>query len=110
MDVHVPLAITEALRRRGIDVLRAQEDGAERMADAVLLDRATELDRVLFSQDDDFLVECAARQSDSRAFSGLIYGHQMRITIGQCVQDLELIARIFEPADIAGRVEHIPLR
>ena len=43
MDVHVPLAITEALRQRGLDVITAQEDGARRFDDPALLDRATEL-------------------------------------------------------------------
>jgi hypothetical protein len=47
MDVHVALAITEALRRRCVDVVRAQEDGAERLDDADLLDRASALQRVL---------------------------------------------------------------
>jgi predicted nuclease of predicted toxin-antitoxin system len=110
MDVHVPLSVTEALRRQGVDVLRAQEDGAERLEDADLLDRASTLQRVLFSQDDDFLAECARRQSNSIPFFGLIYAHQMRATIGQCVQDLELIAKAYEPSDIAGRIEHLPLR
>lgn len=27
MDVHVPSAVTEGLRRRGVDVLTSQEDG-----------------------------------------------------------------------------------
>ena len=57
MDVHVPLAITEGLRRRNVDVLTAQEDGAQRIGDSDLLDRAAFLNRVLFTQDDDFLVE-----------------------------------------------------
>jgi len=33
MDVHVPQAITEQLRRRGIDVLTAFEDGTEQLPD-----------------------------------------------------------------------------
>jgi hypothetical protein len=41
MDVHIPLAITEGLRRRGIDVLTAQQDGAHRLEDDLLLQRAT---------------------------------------------------------------------
>ncbi len=55
MDVHVPLAITEALRMREVDVLTAQTDDATRLEDPPLLDRATELDRVLFSRDKDLL-------------------------------------------------------
>ena len=53
MDVHVRWAITAGLRRRGVDVLTAQQDGAARFEDPALLDRATQLGRVLVSQDDD---------------------------------------------------------
>ncbi|MEZ5402107.1 MAG: hypothetical protein R2729_20710 [Bryobacteraceae bacterium] len=42
MDVHVPRAVTTALRLRGIDVLTAQEDGAS-WFDAEPLARATSL-------------------------------------------------------------------
>jgi hypothetical protein len=52
-----------------VGVLRAQ-DGAERLEDADLLDRASALQRVLFTQDDDFLAECAKRQSNSIPFFG----------------------------------------
>jgi len=55
MDVHVKTAITAGMRRRGIDVLAAQEDEAVRLEDEALLNRATALQRVLFSQDDDLL-------------------------------------------------------
>ncbi|MFZ0548719.1 MAG: DUF5615 family PIN-like protein [Candidatus Promineifilaceae bacterium] len=57
MDVHVHRAITNGLRLRGVDVLTAQEDGYRTASDAQLLDRATDLNRVLFSQDDDLLAE-----------------------------------------------------
>jgi hypothetical protein len=41
MDVHVPRAVTTALRIRLIDVLTAQEDGVAEMDDGELLKRAT---------------------------------------------------------------------
>ena len=41
MDEHVPLAATRALRRRGIDVVRAQDVGLHPADDAVHLDYAT---------------------------------------------------------------------
>jgi hypothetical protein len=47
MDVHVPYAITRALRQRGVNVLTAQEDGTTEWDDPPLLDRATELGRLL---------------------------------------------------------------
>ena len=110
MDVHVPAPITRALLVRGVDVLTAQTDGTTRLDDADLLDRAGELGRVMFSRDEDFLAEATARQRSGKSFAGVIYAHQLRVTIGQCVHDLELIAKCSEPADFTNRVEHLPLR
>jgi len=110
MDVHVPAPITRALLARGVNVLTAQADGTTRLDDAALLDRARELGRVLFSRDEDFLAEATWRQRSGRSFAGLIYAHQLRVTIGSCVQDLELIAKCSEPEDFLNRIEHLPLR
>jgi hypothetical protein len=93
MDVHVRRAVTAALRLRSVDVLTAQEDGSAALPDGMLLRRATELGRVLVSQDEDLLREGARWLSERKDFSGIIYAHQLRITIGQMVEDLELIAR-----------------
>ena len=61
MDVHVPYAITAGLRLRGVDILTAQQDHSQELDDAALLDRATALKRILFTQDDDLLAEGVAR-------------------------------------------------
>lgn len=110
MDVHVPRAITEGLRLRGVDVLTAQEDDARRLADAELIDRAATLGRVLFTRDADLLVETRQRQRTSRAFAGLVYAHQLHVTIGQCVHDLALIGAAADPTEFVNRVEYLPLR
>jgi hypothetical protein len=39
MDVYVKAVITAGLRRRGIDVVTAQEDGGAHLEDVALLDR-----------------------------------------------------------------------
>jgi predicted nuclease of predicted toxin-antitoxin system len=108
MDVHVPRAITTGLRRRGVDVVTAQEDGSAQLDDPPLLDRATELNRPLYTQDDDLLAEARRRQTTGALFSGVIYSHQLRSPIGRCVDDLELIAKMFDPEDLKNRVEFIP--
>lgn len=109
MDHHVPRAITNGLRSRGIDVITAHEDQAHRLADPVLLDRATDLGYVLFTQDDDLLTEAQRRQKDNEPFSGVIYAHQRKVSIGQCVQDLELIATVGKETDVRNRVIYLPL-
>jgi len=109
MDEHVHRAITVGLRLRGVDVLTAQENGRRNTPDAVLLDRAAELGRVMFSQDEDLLAEAKHRQDEGIRFAGVIYAHQLRVTIGTCVRDLELIARVADPQDLANRVEYLPV-
>ena len=109
MDVHVRSAVTRGLRLAGIDVLTAQEDGAAELGDPELLDRATQLNRVLFSQDVDLLVIAADWQSGQRDFAGVIYSHQQAITIGQTVRDLTFIAELAEAGELRNRVLHLPL-
>jgi len=48
MDVHVPQAITDQLRRRSVDFLTAIEDSSAELTDEELLERASSLERVLF--------------------------------------------------------------
>jgi predicted nuclease of predicted toxin-antitoxin system len=108
-DVHVRAAVAEGLRLRGVDVLTAQEDGAAEMDDPDLLDRAGELGRVIFTQDQDFLREAHRRQETGEFFAGVVYGHQLHLTVGQCVTDLEMIAKIYDPEDMANNVEYLPL-
>ncbi len=109
MDHHVPRAITSGLRVAGVNVLTAFEDGSHTLCDAELLERATQLGRVLFTRDDDLLAEAALRQSAGIPFSGIIFAHQLRVSIGVAVRDLALLALAGEPRDFADRVFYLPL-
>ena len=73
------------------------------------MERATTLGRVLFTQDDDLLAEATQRQMSGVPFGGVIYGHQLRVSIGQCVQDLELIAQASELDELRNQVLFLPL-
>lgn len=109
MDHHVPRAITNGLRLRGVDVLTAHEDGASELRDPALLDRAAQLGRVLFTEDDDLLTEATLRQRRGEPFRGLVYAHQLRVLIGDCVRDPELITEVGEPVDMIGQTLFLPL-
>ncbi len=108
MDVHIPQSITIQLRRRGIDVLTAQEDNTIALPDDQLLDRRTAVGRVLFTQDIRFRALAQNWQREGKPFGGLIFGHQLGGTIGQFVKDLEFIAQASDPADWQNMVEYIP--
>jgi predicted nuclease of predicted toxin-antitoxin system len=109
VDVHVPMAVSRGLRRRGVDLLRSQEDGTTTMDDPDFLDRATALGRVVVTQDQDFLAEAARRQQMGLGFIGVIYAAQGNVSIGRFVTDLELIAKACEPVDLADRVFYLPI-
>ena len=66
--------------------------------------------RVLFTQDDDLLAEAAIRQKNGILFQGVIYAHQLRISIGACVNDLEIIVKAAEPDELVNSVIFLPLK
>src|SRR5712664_2963647 len=110
MDVHVPYAITDQLRRRGVDVLTAIEDGCDQLTDEELLEHVRVLGRVLFTQDIRFKALAEDWQRQGKPFAGLAFGNQLGVTIGTYVKDLELIAKATDPADWANVVQHLPFK
>lgn len=108
MDVHVPWAIVDQLRRRGIDVVTAVEDGRGIALDGDILARAHQLQRLVFTQDIRFRVLAERWQQEGRAFHGLLFGHQLAATIGQYVLNLELIAQASNQEEWVGIVERLP--
>lgn len=108
IDHPVKSAIIRGLRMRGVDTLTCAEDGTEQAADSEILERAKILGRAMFTQDDDFWALSSEWSRDQRDFAGVIYAHQQRITIGQAIDDLELIAKAIDPAEIQNRILFLP--
>lgn len=109
MDVHVPQAIIDQLRRKGVDVLTAIEDDRATLPDEQLLERSTELGRVLFTQDIRFRVLAEKWQHEGQEFHGLLFGHQLGATLGRFVSDLELIAIASDADEWINTVLYLPL-
>ncbi|WP_233749026.1 DUF5615 family PIN-like protein [Leptodesmis sichuanensis] len=109
MDENVPLAITKGLRSRQVDVLTVQEDSLTSYPDPVVFDRAVQLNRVVFSMDQDFLVEANHHQQLGATFPGVIFARQGRVSIGICVAELELVAKLGKPEEFANQVWYLPL-
>lgn len=108
-DHNIRFSIALGLRQRGVDVLVAREDGFERADDSAVLAHATELGRVAFSNDDDLLGIAHHWLLVGRPFAGLIYVHQLRLTVGQAIADLEIIGKAGNPDDFRNRIEYLPL-
>lgn len=109
MDVHIPAAITAGLIRRKIDVLTSQDDGTREVEDEDLLQRATDLGRLLFSQDQDLIRIARQWQRDGQFFVGLVFSDQQGESIGQCIEDIELLALCCSEEEVANQVIFLPL-
>jgi len=96
MDAHDPIAATEVLRRKGVDVLTSQDDGIATLDDEGLLARAADLERVPLSQDQDFLRIAA----------------QWGVSLGGLVDALELLKTCCDPAELRDllSIDAYPLR
>lgn len=102
MDEHVPTAVTVGLRRRGVDVLTAQEVDLLGASDEEHLMLAAHEVRVLFTQDADFL----RLHAEETTHAGIVYARQ-QTRIGVIVRGLMLIYQVLEPKDMQNHVEFL---
>lgn len=110
MDENVSKAVTNELRRQKVDVITVQEDGLMGAPDSDILDRATQLQRAVFTHDVDFLREASRRWRGDIPFYGVVYAHRRRVPVGVCVRDLRLMAEVLGPQDFDDRkIERLPL-
>lgn len=102
LDEHIPSAIADGLRRRGVDALTLAEADMLGADDDEHLAFARQHERVIVTHDADFLRLAA----DTPDHSGIVYGPQGR-SIGEMVRKISLIARVITKEEMRGHVEYI---
>lgn len=102
MDEHIPKAVTEGLRRRGVDVVTVQELGLQAADDKRHLERAAEEGRVVFTQDADFLRLHAV----GVVHRGVVYASQ-QTPVPHMLRSLMLIHDVLTPDDMIRHVEFL---
>lgn len=102
LDEHIPKAVTEGLRRRGVDVLSAQEAGMSGANDYDQLSLANKEGRIIFTRDADFL----RLHKAGVLHRGIIYSSKQS-PVGYTVRVLMIIHDLVTPEEISGRVEFI---
>jgi len=102
LDEHVDPAVSDALHRRGVNVLTAQQAGLRSANDRVHLRRAAREGRVIVTQDVDFLRLHGA----GVRHAGIAYAPQ-HTPIGRIVRGLMLIHDALGPADMANHLEYL---
>lgn len=102
LDEHIPSAVAEGLRRRGVNVLTVQSAGQSGLSDPEQLSFAHQEQRVLVTMDSDLLVIA------SRGFvhSGIAYANS-RSSIGELIRAIVLLHDVLTPADMMNHVEFL---
>ena len=102
LDEHIPGAVAEGLRRRGVDVLTVQKAGRASLADSEQLSFALRERRVMVTMDADFLI--LARQGILH--SGIAYAGPTA-SIGEMIRSIMLLYDVLDPSDMANHVEFL---
>ncbi len=101
-DEHVPTAVAVGLRRRGIDVLTAQEAGMLGATDEEHLRLAAQMRRTVLTQDADFLRLHAL----GVPHAGIAFARQ-HTPIGRIVRGAHLICQVLDADDMLNHVEFL---
>lgn len=102
LDEHVPKAVAEGLRRRGIDVTTVQDLGLQGAEDIRHLERATQDGRVIVTQDADFLRLHAA----GRLHHGIVYAPQ-QTSMSHLLRSLVMLQDVVSAQDMVRHVEFL---
>jgi predicted nuclease of predicted toxin-antitoxin system len=110
-DADVPRAIVLGLRRREptIDVVRVQEAGLRTAKEPVILEWAAQEGRILFTRDHDTMIAYAYdRVKTGQSMPGLLVFDD-RLTIGEVIEELLLVAICLTEDDMKDRVVFLPI-
>ena len=102
-DQHLPRPVVDGLRRRGIDVLTAQEAGRCGVPDPDQLAFATAQGRVLVTFDPDFL----ALHQAGTPHAGIAWCPATKYSIGELIQTLVLVHAALTADEMHNHVEHL---
>jgi len=103
LDVHIQMPVYDQLLLRGVDVVHAIREEANRLDDESLFLQAVTLSRVMVTADHRFRAMAEQWQAEGRDFPGLIFC-PASLGIGVIVRRLEHIGRTEQDADWRNRV------
>ena len=101
LDENVDHAIAHGLRLRSVDVTTATDADLIGAPDADHVAFALRENRVVFTQDQDFL----RHHASGSEHAGIVYSQQGVRTVGEIVRFLHLLNDCLDPQEMRGQVE-----
>ena len=103
LDEHIDPGVAHGLGLRGVDVTTAADRSLLGAEDIEHLAFALRENRVLVTQDEDFL----AMHTSGTLHAGIAYCHQQSRSIGELIRALMLIHQCLTAEEMVGRVEFL---
>ena len=102
-DQHIPSAVARGLRRRGVDVLTAQEANRCGISDQDQLQFSTQQERVLVTFDADFI----SLATGGSEHSGIAFCAASKYSVGELIYALLLVQDALNLDEMRNHVEFI---
>lgn len=106
-DESVPVAVAMGLKQRGVDAWSARDAGNLGLSDEEQLEYAKREKAVIFTHDDDFLRLAHEWTQRGKEHWGIIYVHEQKFGIGECIRRLLDYVLTLAPEEMKGRVEFL---
>ena len=106
-DESIRTAFAEELKRRGIEAWSARDAGKLGLSDEEQLAYAAREQAVIFTHDNDFLRLAHEWMQQGREHWGILYVHQYKLGIGECLRRLMKYALLLTPDDMRNRLEFL---
>jgi len=103
-DTHIAKAVSIQLREKGVDALRCEDVGLAEASDEKLLQYATDNNRVMVSQDEDFIKLHSAYQNEHKKHKGIFKFNrlqreaQISVIVTECL--------FYSEAEDAGAIDY----
>jgi len=99
VDESVNVGVVEGLKRRGVEAFSAKDIDKLGLTDEEQIEVAIKKQAVVFTHDVDFL-----RIALHKQHSGIIYVHQQKLSVGECIRRLKAIAETKSAEEMRNRI------
>ena len=94
--------MAEGLKRRGIKAFSSKNLDKLGITDEEQLETAIRNKTAIFTHDTDFL-----RIAVEKEHFGIIYVHQQKMSLGECIKELKVIAENTSPKEMHNRIKFL---
>ncbi|MCX5806203.1 MAG: DUF5615 family PIN-like protein [Proteobacteria bacterium] len=107
IDENVDISIAKGLKKQGIEVLTAIDEGLIGKSDIEHFNYARKINAVLFTHDHHFLNIAKRANEKGLNHPGVIFSKMNKYGIGECIRRLSVYAEIITPEEMKNQIEFL---